>query len=149
MKALTKIAPVEELKQQAKRLRDRLRGSGHVMSHSESLELLAQQHGVRDWNTLRALAERSGSENRMLLQVGDRVKGRYLGQPFTAEVRSLTSVGDGARRRLTVQFDEPVDVVTFDSFSSFRRRVSVEIGWDGRSARRTSNGEPHMVVMPE
>ncbi|MCA0929506.1 glyoxalase superfamily protein [Ruegeria profundi] len=137
------IAPIGELKAQAKRLREKLRGTGVDLSHAQSLELVAHQHGVRDWNTLRAMAG-----NRMHLRVGDRVKGTYLGQTFTAEIRGLTVLGDGAHRRITLQFDAPVDVVTFDSFSSFRQRVSGEVGWDGRSTRRTSNGEPQLVVRP-
>lgn len=137
------IAPIGELKAQAKRLREKLRGTGVDLSHAQSLELVAHQHGVRDWNTLHAMAG-----NRMHLRVGDRVKGTYLGQTFTAEIRGLTVLGDGAHRRITLQFDAPVDVVTFDSFSSFRQRVSGEVGWDGRSTRRTSNGEPQLVVRP-
>ena len=137
------IAPIAELKAQAKRLRARLRSEEVQISHGKALELVAHQHGVKDWNTLHAL-----SGNRMHLQVGDRVEGKYLGQPFTAEIRSMTVLGDGERRRLTLHFDTPVDVVRFDSFSSFRQRVTGEIGWDGRSTRRTSDGEPQLVVRP-
>ncbi|MES0862252.1 glyoxalase superfamily protein [Ruegeria sp. SCPT10] len=137
------IAPVTELKSQAKRLREALKTTGVFVSHSAALELLARQHGVRDWNTLTAIA---GS--RMHLSVGDRVKGRYLGQPFTAQIRGLTVLGDGAQRRLTLQFDAPVDVVRFDSFSAIRQRVTGVIGWDGRSTRCTSDGEPQLVVQP-
>lgn len=137
------IAPVAELKAQAKRLRERLRGSGVALSHSEALELIAQQHGVRDWNTLHAMAG-----NRMLLRVGDRVHGVYLGQPFKAVIRGLSILGDGSRWRITLQFDEPVDVVSFESFSSWRQRVTGVIGWDGRSYDRTSDGAAQLVVMP-
>ncbi|MGI9367827.1 MAG: glyoxalase superfamily protein [Ruegeria sp.] len=137
------IAPIIELKAQAKRLRQKLRSTGVSLSHSESLELVAHQHGVRDWNTLHAMAG-----NRMLLRVGDRVQGQYLGQPFTAEIRGLSVLGDGDHRRVTLHFDEPVDVVTFDSFSAYRQRVSGDIGWDGRSPRRTSDGQPQLVVRP-
>jgi len=137
------ISTIAELKTQAKRLRERLRLTGVQISHGQALELLAHQHGVKDWNTLHAMAG-----NRMLLRVGDRVDGRYLGQPFTAEIRGMTMLGDGAQRRLTLQFDTPVDVVRFDSFSSYRQRVTGEIGWDGRSTRRTSDGEPQLVVRP-
>ncbi|WP_437436587.1 glyoxalase superfamily protein [Ruegeria arenilitoris] len=144
MNETTTIAPLEELKAQAKRLRQKLLGEGVQISHSKALELIAHQYGVRDWNTLHAQAG-----NRMHLRVGDRVSGRYLGQPFTAEIRGMTMLGDGSHRRLTLQFDEPVDVVRFDSFSSFRQRVTGEIGWDGRSARQTSDGEPQLVVHPE
>lgn len=138
------IAPVTELKVQAKRLRDKLRSAGVQLSHSEALEVLASQHGVRDWNTLHAMAG-----NQLRLRVGDRVRGRYLGQPFTGEVRALSTLGDGSHRNITLHFDQPVDVVRFDSFSAFRQRVSGEIGWDGRSTRKTSDGEPQLVVMPE
>ncbi|WP_209505103.1 MULTISPECIES: glyoxalase superfamily protein [unclassified Ruegeria] len=137
------IAPLEELKEQAKRLRRKLRDTGVQLSHGQALELVAHQHGVRDWNTLHAMAG-----NRMRLRVGDRVEGRYLGQPFTAEIRGLTMLGDGAHRRVTLQFDTPVDVVRFDSFSAYRQRVTGEIGWDGRSRRHTSDGEPQLVVRP-
>ncbi|KIC38701.1 hypothetical protein RA27_20000 [Ruegeria sp. ANG-R] len=137
------IAPISELKEQAKRLRKRLQDSGVKLSNSEALELLAHQHGARDWNTLHAMAG-----NRMQLRVGDRVEGRYLGQPFTAEVRGLTKLGDGTHRRVTLQFDAPVDVVRFDSFSSLRQRVTGEIGWDGRSTRHTSDGEPQLTIRP-
>lgn len=137
------IAPVEELKVQAKRLRERLRSTGVQLSHSVVLELLAHQHGVKDWNTLHAMAG-----NRMRLRVGDRAEGAYLGQPFTAEIRGMTLLGDGAHRRVTLHFDKPVDVVQFDSFSAFRQRVTGEVGWDGRSTRHTSDGAPQLVVRP-
>ena len=137
------IASIGELKEQAKRLRKRLQDTGVKLSHSEALELLAHQHGARDWNTLHSMAG-----NRMQLRVGDRVEGRYLGQPFTAEIRGLTILGDGSHRRVTLQFDAPVDVVQFDSFSAYRQRVTGEIGWDGRSTRHTSNGEPQLTIRP-
>ncbi|WP_170451560.1 glyoxalase superfamily protein [Ruegeria arenilitoris] len=143
MTQIRNIAPVGELKVQAIRLREKLRGAGVALSHAQSLEMIAHQHGARDWNTLHAMAG-----NRLHLKVGDRVRGTYLGQPFTGEIRGLTMLGDGAQRRITLQFDTPVDVVTFDSFSAFRQRVSGQIGWDGRSARHTSNGEPQLVVRP-
>src|SRR5918993_6137324 len=41
-------------KQQAKRLRASLAERGVEVSHSEALELVALQHGARDWNTLAA-----------------------------------------------------------------------------------------------
>ncbi len=143
MTHIQNIAPVAELKEQAKRLRKRLQDAGVKLSHSEALELLAHQLGARDWNTLHAMAG-----NRVQLRVGDRVEGRYLGQPFTAEIRGLTMIGDGGHRRVTLQFDVPVDVVRFDSFSSLRQRVTGEIGWDGRSTRHTSDGEPQLIVRP-
>ena len=41
-------------KQQAKRLRTSLAERGVEVTHSEALELVAHQHGARDWNTLAA-----------------------------------------------------------------------------------------------
>ena len=46
--------------------------------------------------------------------------------------------------RVTIRFDEPVDVVTFDSFSSFRQRVSCTLNKDFTTTERTSNGQPNM-----
>ncbi|WP_367648131.1 glyoxalase superfamily protein [Ruegeria arenilitoris] len=144
MMTSSKAAPqIEELKTQAKRLREKLRSAGVSLSHSAALEMLAHQHGARDWNTLVAKVE-----NRMQFGVGDRVEGQYLGQPFTAEIRGITMLGDGSSRRITLQFDQPVDVVRFDSFSSLRQRVTGSIGWDGRSHRRTSDGKPQLLVRP-
>lgn len=48
--------------------------------------------------------------------------------------------------KLTIQFDEPVDVVTFDSFSALRHRVDATVTRNGISPSRTSDGEPHMVI---
>lgn len=135
---------VTGLKAQAKRLRTQLAEAGSPVSHSQSLELVAKQHGARDWNTLRALAARPG--NKRPLAVGDRVTGRYLGQAFTGYVYGMSHADHASHSRITLHFDEPVDVVTFDSFSSFRQRVSGVIGEDGRSPRKTSNGEPQLVV---
>ena len=61
------IAPLEELKEQAKRLRRKLRDTGVQLSHGQALELVAHQHGVRDWNTLHAMAG-----NRMRLRLNRR-----------------------------------------------------------------------------
>ena len=72
------IAPISELKSQAKRLRSRLQDTGSQISHSQSLELIAHQNGARDWNTLRAQV----GNRPVLPKVGDHVTGRYLGQSF-------------------------------------------------------------------
>lgn len=135
---------VTDYKAQAKRLRTRLRESGTEISHSEALEMIAAQHGARDWNTLSARALRNEPP---VLAVGDRVSGRYLNQPFAGRILGLSMV-NGGQTRITLHFDEAVDVVTFDSFSSFRQRVNAVIGKDGRSIRKTSDGMPHLVLDP-
>ena len=131
------------LKAQAKRLRATLQSDGETVSHSRSLELIARQHGFRDWNTLHAAAGndvRAGAP----VALGERVSGRYLGQLFEGEVIGVQALGGPDRFRVTLSFDEPVDVVTFDSFSAFRRRVASVIDRTGVSAEKTSDGQPHM-----
>lgn len=133
-------------KTQARRLRGQLAETGTDISHGQALDLVARQHGARDWNTLRALAVKSASTPP--LGVGDRVQGRYLGQPFTGHVHGLSQTARAPFRRITLHFDTPVDVVRFDSFSAFRQRVSGTIGRDGVSPQKTSNGEPQLIVSP-
>ncbi|WP_116131498.1 glyoxalase superfamily protein [Tropicimonas sp. IMCC34043] len=145
------LPSVETLKAQARRLRETLTEAGSAMSHSRSLEVLARQLGYRDWNTLRAAADRpalpepTARPNRPLppVQTGDRIAGRYLGQPFTGEVLGIAQMNGGSHYRITVQFDEPVDVVKFESFSSLRRRVNATIDTTGVSPQQTSDGAPH------
>ncbi|MEK7266055.1 MAG: glyoxalase superfamily protein [Pseudomonadota bacterium] len=132
---------IDALKAQAKRLRQALADEGDFISHSEALELLAKQLGFRDWNTLHASA---GNRPTPLL-LGARVSGLYLGQKFSGALVALETLS-GGRHRVTIDFDEPVDVVTFESFSAFRTRVTAVIGEDGRSAEKTSNGRPQMEM---
>jgi len=141
MTDFSNVPSTDALKLQAKRLRQQLHSSGVAVGHSKSLELVAQQYGARDWNTLQARAS-----NRLQLQVGDRVRGRYLGQVFKGEIRGLSLMGDGEHRQITLHFDTPVDVVRFESFSALRQRVTGVIGWDGCSAQKTSDGVPQLIV---
>jgi len=119
-----------------------LQTSGTNISHSEALELIAHQNGARDWNTLRA----SAGNMPPLPSVGERVTGRYLGQRFAAVVRGMNQIGAGDQYQITLHFDEPVDVVTFDSFSNYRQRVSSLINRDGLSPRKTSDGLAQLIV---
>ena len=139
----TPLPPLAALKAQAKRLRKSLEAEGNFLTHSEPLELVASQYGYRDWNTLHAAAGNRPAEP---LFVGAKVSGTYLGQTFTGEVKSLSRLNDGARYRLTLDLDEAVDVVTFESFSAFRKRINGTINRDGRSASKTSNGRPHLEL---
>ncbi|SNS76909.1 glyoxalase superfamily protein [Tropicimonas sediminicola] len=143
-----RLPGVYALKAQARRLRDSLAATGTPVSHSRSLELLAAQLGYRDWNTLHAAANTQPTPNRPLppLSVGDRVRGSYLGQAFTGEVLALRQIAGGTHHEVTLHFDDPVDVVRFDSFSSFRQRVSATIDGKGVSPQRTSDGAPHLRV---
>ena len=133
---------LEAYKSEAKTLRQDRTWDGRPVSHAEALELVAQNHGARDWNTLSAQAKKP-----VRLAPGMRVTGTYLGQPFTGTAKAVALWGPSAENlRVTLHFDQPVDVVTFDSFSSFRQRVTAVIGADGRSVAHTSDGTPHLAL---
>lgn len=135
---------IESLKEQARRLRASLAGNGESVSHSRALELVARQHGFRDWNTAHAsLGNRPAGPP---VELGASASGRYLGQPFTARVIGVEAQLAPGRWKIVLQFDEPVDVVTFDSFSAFRSRVSATVDADGRTTEKTSNGVPHLAL---
>lgn len=137
------LPELSTLKDQARRLRAALEAEGDFITHSDSLELVARQRGYRDWNTLHAAA---GNRPRDPFAVGARVRGRYLGQAFAGELLAVRRLSDGKAYEVTVDFDEPVDVVRFEGFSNLRKRVSVTLERDGRSAARTSDGQPHMQL---
>ena len=66
-------------------------------------------------------------------------------EPFTAEVIGITQLSEG-RYEITLDLAEPVDVVTFDSFSNFRSRVRKTVDAYGRSFDKTSDGVPHLAL---
>ena len=138
------LPTLQTLKDQARRLRARLTADGHTVGHSKSLELLADQYGYRDWNTLHAAVGNQPPPSPVV--VGKRVQGRYLGQPFRGEVIGVVALSVPGRFRVVLRFDEPVDVVTFDSFSAFRQRVSCVIDRTGVTAEKTSDGRPHLQL---
>ncbi len=136
------IPGMDAAKAQAKALRASLQAEGREIGHSQALELVAKSHGFKDWNTLHAAI---GNAPRPPVMVGQVVEGHYLKQPFLAEVVGLTALSDG-RWQVVLEFDAPVDVVTFDSFSNFRSRVTKVVGADGVSGDKTSDGVPHLVL---
>ncbi|PQA88647.1 glyoxalase superfamily protein [Hyphococcus luteus] len=137
------LPSLDALKRQAKRLRAGLDEDGDFLTHSESLELIAKQYGFRDWNTLHAAVGNRPPLKRF--QLGSRVKGRYLGQTFTGEIVALRTMA-GDHLRVIINFDEPVDVVTFDSFSAYRSRVSAIINQEGVTAEKTSDGAAQLTM---
>ena len=136
------LPSVAALKDQAKRLRTSLENSGQTIGHSQALELLAGQFGFRDWNTLRAKAQTNGPA--VPVTTGQSVSGEYLGQPFEGKVLSVGEMSTPDRFRIAIRFNQPVDVVTFDSFSAYRHRVNCVIDASGISPQKTSNGTPHL-----
>jgi len=133
----------DEAKQRAKALRGELFARGVKISYSQALERVAAELGFRDWNT--AVARLSNDPD-FALQVGDTVSGTYLKQNFTARVLAVTELSGGSHFQVTLDLEEAVDVVTFDSFSAFRRRVNGTVDDRGISPARTSDGEPHLVI---
>lgn len=140
------LPTVPELKAQARLLRQAMAERGTTLPHCAVLELVAQSHGARDWNTLSARAGRETATDRPHFAVGDRVRGRYLNQLFEGRILSLTALSGGELFNVVIHFDEPVDVVTFDSFSAFRQRITAKVDARGISPRKTSNGIPHLVL---
>jgi len=133
---------IAQAKAQAKALRVKLAEEGHAISHAKALELVAQQYGARDWNTFHA---HLGYAEQPPFAPGARVTGRYLSQAFAGEIVAARKLSNGLYR-LELHFDEPIDVVRFESFSNFRRRISADVSADGVSPARTSDGTPHLVI---
>lgn len=139
-----KLPSIKELKQQARRLRAEISDRSDPISHSQSLELVAHQRGYKDWNTLHArLSNRPSLE---AIGLGEVVDGYYMGQRFRGELVGIRTLKKGQSYYISIQADEPVDVVKFDSFSNFRRRLSCTVDLSGTSPAKTSDGQPHMVL---
>lgn len=132
------IPTIENAKQLAKQLRSQLKTDGEIVSHSKSLELFAQQQGYRDWNTMHAAIE--GQPSALPVKVGQTIKGHYLGHAFTADVLAVQRQPNGGRYKVTLNLEEAVDVVEFDSFSSLRKRINATINQDGATTERNSQG---------
>lgn len=140
-----RLPSLDDLKSQARRLRASLATAGTEINHARALELVARQLGYADWNTLHAAVGNDPPPPRF--SPGDHVAGRYLGQRFAGEVIGIEALTSRPGfSRITLHFDEPVDVVTFDSFSAFRRRVVATIDEKGISPDRTSDGRSHLVI---
>ena len=138
---MTQIPSRDVLKAQAKRLRADVRLQGTEMTHAAALETVAHQWGMRDWNTLAARADVQAVQ----WHPGQRVSGRYLGQPFAGVIKAASLASSGFWS-LTLRFDEPVDVVESLHFTNLRQQVSTTVNAAGESPQKTSNGQPIMVV---
>ena len=132
------IPTIEDAKRLAKQLRDQIKTDGEIVSHSKSLELLAQQQGYRDWNTMHAAIEDQPSS--LPVKVGQTIRGHYLGHAFTADVLAVQRQSNGSRYKVTLNLEKAVDVVTFDSFSAFRKRINATVNQDGATTERNSQG---------
>ncbi|KQW31868.1 hypothetical protein ASE36_06550 [Rhizobium sp. Root274] len=135
------VRTIAEAKAHAKALRARLAAEGTIVGHAKALELVAHQNGARDWNTLSAKLARAASPRFYLQQ---RVRGYYLGQAFEGEIVEIRSSNSG--HAVSIRFDQPVDTVTFASFSNLRRVARGVVDDSGRSVEKTSNGVPHLII---
>ncbi len=142
MNGSTPLPPLDALKAQAKRLRAGLATNGTEINHAKSLELLARQYGYRDWNTIHAAV--GNQPPSCPVSIGEHVQGQYLGQAFAGEVIGVQVLTQAGRYRVIFNFDEAVDVVTFEGFSNFRKRVSCVIDQRGVTAEKTSDGRPQL-----
>jgi len=132
------------LKAEAKALRSERALSGSPISHGEALEEVAHRHGYRDWNTAAAaIPDRVAGP----VQVGQRVSGAYLGQPFLGLVIGVNLMGDMQHYAVTVKFDQPVNVSRSELMGPiWRQRVRSTVDLRGISISHTSDGEPHMRI---
>lgn len=138
----TQLPSVTQAKDQAKRLRAKMLKGDKKIGHAQSLELIAHEHGFRDWNCMRVAIGNGPSKG---WAVGDRVTGAYLSQPFSALVISVSNIKP-EWFKLVLQLERAVDVVTSNSFSNYRQRIRGVVGPKGYSVERTSNGEPHLQI---
>jgi hypothetical protein len=133
----------QTLKSEAKELRQQRAALGETLSHGAALEQVARAHGYRDWNTARAaLPERVA----VPFQVGQRVSGLYLDQPFVGMLIGVQLLGNMQSYTVTIQFDEPVNVTPTFMFAAYRHRVVSTIDMHGTSLAMRGNGNPQLVI---
>ncbi|WIY53835.1 glyoxalase superfamily protein [Devosia sp. YIM 151766] len=138
------IPSVQTLKLEARTLRDERARAGQPITHGAALEEIARAHGYRDWNTARAaLPDRVA----VPFQVGMRVKGFYLEQPFTGLLIGVQLSGNMQLYTVTVLFDEPVNVTPTFMFAAHRQRVTATVDIHGISPARRGNGQPQMRLL--
>ena len=138
------LAYMNEAKAFARSLRRDMATNGEHITHARALEITAQRMGFKDWNTL---AARLGPRATFHPQLGDKLRGIYLKQPFAGELISVSSLNNGSHFQVTIKLDKPVDVVQFESFSALRYRLNATLDNRGLSPARTSNGEPQMIIL--
>tara|TARA_R110002124_G_scaffold10096_9_gene50934 strand:+ start:3329 stop:3769 length:441 start_codon:yes stop_codon:yes gene_type:complete len=134
---------IQTLKSEARALRESRSAAGNPLAHGAALEQIARAHGYRDWNTARASLP---DHVAVPFQVGGRVKGSYLEQPFTGVLIGVQMLGDGALFKVTVTFDNPVNVTPDFMFATLRHRVVSTVDGRGVSTALRGNGHPQMVL---
>ncbi len=126
------LPTTEDLKRQARRMRDHFAEKNIDISHSAALEAIAKQHGYKDWNILSALINRQ-SMTIEWPEFDEMISGTYLGHNFTGKILKIQTCTIENLRRYTIKFDDPIDVVASKHFSSFRRQINCFLNKDRRS----------------
>lgn len=135
---------IATLKSEAKALREDRARANTPLTHGAALEEVARRHGYRDWNTASAALP---TRIAVPLQVGQRARGTYLGNPFSGLVIAVKLLPDLQHFEVTVKFDQPVNVSKSELMGPlYRQRVRATIDIHGVSMARTSDGEPHLRI---
>jgi len=132
------------LKAEAKHLREERARRGQPITHGAALEEIARSHGYRDWNTARAALP---DHLAVPFQVGMRVHGFYLEQPFRGLILAVKLTHNMQHFTVTIHFDEPVNVTPKLMFSAFRQRVTATVDIRGISPALRGNGAPQMRLL--
>ena len=103
---MTQIPSRDVLKAQAKRLRADMKINGTDLPHAAALEMVAHQWGMRDWNTLAAVASLQVTIYDMELQPLFIGRG---GMEATDAIDSRSSTGRYIRRRNILENDSHVE----------------------------------------
>ena len=135
----------EELKAQAKRLKEHFSAQNITLSHSQALEALAKQHGFKNWNILSAKLN-FGNNTPNWPTVDDKVTGTYLGHAFTGTVLRINVTNLDHIRRYKIHFDEPIDVVKSKLFSNYRQRINCFLNEEMRSTNFKGERDNLIVI---
>lgn len=144
MSSTDKIISIAAAKTAAKQLRLSATEQNMKISHSRALEMVAKSEGFRDWNTFSAYLNENPT---FPFQENDRVLATYMGHQMAATILSVSELSN-SRYQVTLYLDQPVDVVSFDSFSAFRQRVTGVVNQQGISFDKRSDGTPHLTMAP-
>jgi len=137
---------VQNSKARAKRLRAYLSATGHSLSHSESLEAIAQTEGHRDWNTYSALSKAQKPSQGFPLHVGARVTGTYRGAPFEGTLLGLEQTINKDVWRAKFRFDHPVSPASHANIGLTRQMVRCEVNCSGISVNLLGKPSDEIIL---
>ncbi len=141
-------------KNRAKRLRSYLDGSGHSISHSESLEAIARSEGYRDWNTYSALfktvageiSNSSHTKQQYPFHVGDKITGTFRGVRFQGTLLGLEETITSGVWRIKMHFDTPVKLPSHEALNLTRQRINCMLNVKGASVNLKGSPDGHIKL---